>query len=112
MLIKALRLRLPGLISRCVSHRILPFEMGASPHHRIFRDRWQNGVPQGFNQKVQYKLIHDRRALISMSADKVAVRDYVRSKAPLLKLPKLLGVYDSEADVLANVPSGPWVMKG
>ena len=99
MLIKALRLRLPGLISRCVSHRILPFEIGASPHHRVFKNRWQNGVPEGFNQKVQYKLINDRRTLISMSADKVAVRDYVRSKAPSLALPKLLGVYDNEADV-------------
>jgi hypothetical protein len=112
MLFKEICLHWPALVGRCVSHRILPFRIGASPQHRKFRECWRDGIPEKFNEKVQYKLIHDRRKLISMSADKVAVRDYVQAKAPQLRIPKLLGVFDSEEEVVANIPSGPWVMKG
>jgi hypothetical protein len=78
----------------------------------VFQAHWHGGIPVKFNEKVQYKLIYDRRKLISMSADKVSVRDYVQAKTPQLKLPKLLGVFDSESELMANIPPSPWVMKG
>src|SRR5947209_1724802 len=36
--------------------------------------------PVTFNEKVRYKILHDRRPLLVQWADKVAVRDYVESK--------------------------------
>lgn len=112
MLPKVLRYRWPTFIRRCISRRLLPFGAGASSYHRSFRERWRDGVPRTFNEKLQFKLMYDRRKLISVTADKVAVRDYVQEKMPALKLPKLLAVFDNEAELMANVPAGPWVMKG
>ena len=112
LLPKVIRYRWPTFVCRCISRRLLPFGFGAGPTHRKFREGWKGGVPATFNEKVQYKLMNDRRKLISVSADKVAVRDYVQAKAPGLKLPKLLGVFDNEAELMANVPPGPWAMKG
>ena len=112
MLPKVLRYRWPTFIRRCIARRLLPFGVGAAPYHRAFRERWRDGVPRTFNEKLQYKLMYDRRKLIAVTADKVAVRDYVQKKTPELKLPKLLAVFDDEAELMANVPPGPWVMKG
>ncbi len=112
LLPKVIRYRWPTFICRCISRRLLPFGVGAAPTHRKFREGWRGGVPATFNEKVQYKLMYDRRKLISVSADKVAVRDYVQAKAPALKLAKLLAVFDNEAELMAHVPPGPWAMKG
>lgn len=95
----------------CVLRRLLPFSAGAAATYRSFRRRWTGGVPRTFNEKLQYKLMHDRRPLVRVMSDKVAVRDYVRSLLPALRQPRLLGVFHTEADTLSGVPPAPWVMK-
>jgi len=45
--------------------------------------------PRGFNEKVLYKMLHDRRPLLTLFSDKLRVRDYVRRAAPALSFPTL-----------------------
>lgn len=103
--------RLQALQRRFIARGLLPFSLGAARTYRHFRRGWKNGVPRTFNEKLQYKLIHDRRPLVRLFSDKLAVRDYVRSATPSLRLPQLLAVFASTAEVTANVPPLPWVMK-
>lgn len=102
---------LPTMIRWCVAKRALPFSVGAARTHRVFRRGWREGAPTTFSEKLRYKLIHDRRPIIRVFSDKLAVRTYVGSIAPTLRLPHLYGEYSTQADVLANVPPAPWVMK-
>jgi hypothetical protein len=46
-------------------------------------------TPAGFNEKILAKILGDRRPYLTLFADKLRVRDYVRSVAPELGLPKL-----------------------
>lgn len=40
-------------------------------------NRWSTRTPATFNEKVRYKMVHDRRAVLTLFADKVEVRDFV-----------------------------------
>jgi len=45
--------------------------------------------PLGFNEKILTKILGDRRPYLTLFADKLRVRDYVRRAAPALLLPRL-----------------------
>lgn len=62
----------------------------------VRRELVQLGEPVTFNEKVRYKMLKDRRPLLTVFADKVAVRDYVASRVS----PSLL----SELYLVANSP--------
>ncbi len=51
--------------------------------------------PTTFNEKIQWLKLYDRRPLMTILADKLRVRDYVRKKIGARYLIPLLGVYDS-----------------
>lgn len=93
-----------------VSRGLVPFDWGAARSHG---DVAPPGVeaPVTFSQKVRYKMAHDRRPILKIYADKLAVRDYVRALAPDLRQPRLAGVFSTASEAAANVPPGPWVMK-
>lgn len=68
-------------------------------HFRKF-GRWPElEQPAGFNEKIIVKILNDRRSLMTLFADKLRVRDYVRRAAPELKLPTLYW-WASRADTL------------
>jgi hypothetical protein len=46
-------------------------------------------TPAGFNEKILAKILGDRRPYLTLFADKLRVRDYVRRVAPELRLPRL-----------------------
>jgi len=50
--------------------------------------------PTGFNEKILVKILNDRRGYLTLFADKLRVRDYVRRVAPELRLPQLYGWSD------------------
>ena len=60
---------------------------------RLYRaqfGRWPNlDQPVGFNEKILFKILHDRRPFLTLFSDKLRVRDYVRRVAPMLRLPEL-----------------------
>lgn len=51
---------------------------------------WPNlEAPHGFNEKILFKMLHDRRPGLTLFSDKLRVRDYVRKAAPALSFPEL-----------------------
>lgn len=95
-----------------VSRGLLPFSWGGVPLHRSFRRAWRNGGPETFSEKLQYKLMHDRRPIVRTYADKLAVRGYVQGICPDVKLPRLLAQFAEERTLRNAIPPAPWVMKG
>ena len=45
--------------------------------------------PRGFNEKILVEMLSDRRPLLTLFADKLSVRDFVREASPRLHLPTL-----------------------
>jgi len=46
--------------------------------------------PSTFNEKLQYKKLHDRNPLLTIAADKLASKLYVKGKVPEIYIPKTL----------------------
>ncbi|WP_233189154.1 ATP-grasp fold amidoligase family protein [Subtercola sp. Z020] len=68
---------------------------------RLFRTR----RPVTFTEKVQYKMLRDRRPLLVTFADKAAVREYIADRVGEAYLPDAIGVFD-EADALRGLSVG------
>lgn len=113
MFVQRISRRFNAAIRHGVAHGLLPFDWGASRLRVDLREFSQGRRrPTTFTEKVRYKLARDRRPIARLYADKLAVRDYVHSVSRSVRLPRLLGVYDSAAEAAACAPSCPWVMKG
>lgn len=112
MITNALRRHGPPILKWGVAHHLLPFAVGAGGRHRYFQGKWRHGVPTTLNEKIQYKIIHDRRRVVKIYSDKLASRDYVLGLMPGLRLPKILAVFEDTRELMVNLPPGPWVMKG
>lgn len=112
MPLNSLRRGLRFLLKAAVVRGWVPFEWGGRPRLRQFRRRWREGVPTTFNEKMQYKIMHDRRTIARIYADKIAVRDYVRAVCPGVRLPRLLASFKHADELKGRLPPAPWVMKG
>ena len=110
VLVSRINRRFDIIVKDCIARGLLPFDWGAS--RALKKSGHQDlGPARTFSEKVRHKVRHDRRPIIKIYADKIAVRDYVRTICPDLRLPKLLGVHDCEESILTAVPHGAWVMK-
>ena len=75
------------------------------PVHWIKR-RLRTRHPRSFTEKLQYKMIRDRRPLVTTFADKVAVRDYVAGTVGEEYLTDLYAVADDPVNLpWADFPS-------
>ncbi len=62
--------------------------------------RWPDlDRPAGFNEKVLFKILNDRRPYLTLFSDKLRVRDYARRTAPMLLLPALYWWSDRAEDL-------------
>jgi hypothetical protein len=74
----ALRRPLKGVLDDMVAWRLLPFEIRSRLWWRQQQGTWiAHRPPTSFCEKVRWKMLRDRRALLTTFADKVAARDYV-----------------------------------
>jgi hypothetical protein len=55
--------------------------------------------PTTYNEKLAWRILHDRNPLIALTTDKVAVRDYVSAKVGSEILVPIIGVYDRETAI-------------
>lgn len=55
--------------------------------------------PKTFNEKIQWRILKDRKDIYTQLADKYLVRDYVKEKIGEEYLIKLLGVYKRAGDI-------------
>jgi hypothetical protein len=91
----ALRDRPVGRLVRAVRDAVDPaaYALWALATHRSTRR------PATFNQKVRYKMLHDRRPILTLFADKVAVRDYVARTIGADYLPEAYQVATEPAEL-------------
>jgi TupA-like ATPgrasp len=70
--------------------KLLPSWFFVIPRHRHSHGEFPNLIsPSTFNEKLLYRILFDRRAMLTQLADKVAVRSYVTSRLGQQILPKL-----------------------
>jgi hypothetical protein len=103
--------RFESVIKGGVACGVVPFDWGAARNHRAMLAGSCSNPPTSFSEKVRHKLVYDRRPILKIYADKIAVRDYVRAICPAVKLPHLLGTFATADSAVAGTPRGPWAMK-
>ena len=65
------------------------------PYPLFYAKRYlETRQPVTFNEKVRYKMLHDRRPILTTFADKVKVREYVANQVGQECLTECYGVYD------------------
>jgi TupA-like ATPgrasp len=67
--------------------------------------------PQTYNEKIAWRILHDRNPLIVATTDKLAARDYVSSKVGPDLLVPIIGVYRNVADIPWAALPNQFVMK-
>ncbi len=67
--------------------------------------------PQTFNEKIQWLKLYDHNPLMTICADKVAVRDYIKEKIGEEYLVPALGIYDKPEDIDFNKLPNRFVLK-
>jgi len=67
--------------------------------------------PRTFNEKIQYRKLHDRRPLLTLLVDKYGARDYVEEKIGKHVLPKLLFVTENPSDIPFDALPARFVVK-
>ena len=83
----------------------VPFEVRCRLLYWDKRRWWSTRHPVTFSQKLLWKLVHDRRPLLTTFADKVAVRDYVADVAGPEVLTQLYGVFTDPGELdLVQLP--------
>ena len=77
-------------------------------HGRLPRLR----TPLTFNEKINWRIVHDRRPMLTMTCDKQAVKDYAGKVVPnLVRIPETLW-FGTEVAELATLDLPPrWVLK-
>ena len=67
--------------------------------------------PSGFNEKILVKILGDRRAYLTLFADRLRVRDYVRQRTPGVALPRLYWWSDRAASLPFDALPESFVLK-
>ncbi|WP_158041178.1 ATP-grasp fold amidoligase family protein [Kocuria sp. CNJ-770] len=78
----------PALARRAISLIPLPLRRQAFflyRHHRFFS--WR---PRTFSEKVQWRILHDRRDLIAVGGDKISMKEYVAALGLDILIPRTL----------------------
>jgi hypothetical protein len=101
--------QLPRRAARWALDRITPWvpPLGAAYDAFLIR-RWMRHElgyepdlrnPRTYNEKLAWRILHDRNPLIALTSDKLAVRDYVAAKVGTDILVPLHGAYERAADI-------------
>jgi len=70
--------------------------------------------PHGFSEKINWRILHDRRQMLVDFSDKLEMRRLARERVPdpaMMRLPELLWQGDSLEDLPDLQAVGPWVLK-
>ena len=67
--------------------------------------------PKTFNEKIQWRILRDRKDIYTKLADKYLVREYVKEKIGEEYLIKLLGVYEKAEDIDYDKLPNKFVLK-
>jgi hypothetical protein len=99
-------------LRRRVAMRLMPDRTYLSRLYVLkFGGRPDLDHPRGFNEKILTKILGDRRPYLTLFADKLRVRDYVRRTAPALLLPRLYWWSDRADTLPFDELPGAFVLK-
>jgi len=94
----------PHRLAAIWSDPLLALAPRSTSYRRLKREAPEH--PVGFSEKLLYRMAHDRRPLLTVFADKVAVRDYVAARVGTDVLPVTYGIYnDARAIEWARIPT-------
>ncbi len=84
--------------------------------HRRYRRTFGHGVPRGrpalFSDKVNWRILHDRRALLEGTCDKLAMKQYAQSLVPdLVRAPRTLWAGTDVAELARVELPEHWILK-
>ncbi len=95
-----------SLLKRVAFSSGLPFEWRVRVWWRYRQGSWWARQPVTFNDKVRWRVLKDRRPLLTTFADKVAVRQYVADTVGSDLLPKCYAVVADPAELdLGRLPA-------
>lgn len=89
---------------------LLPIPIKRQIHYfRVFK-RLIPRNPQTFLDKVQWRILHDRRPLIAVGGDKLSMKEYAAS-ASSVRIPETLWAGPNISSILDEQWEGDWVFK-
>jgi hypothetical protein len=97
-------------VPRAVLFR-LPLPVKRAVLFREAHGRWPGRPPRTFIDKVNWRVVHDRRPLIGQLGDKLAMKSYAASRCPDLRVPAVLWSGTDVATFAAADPPEKWVLK-
>jgi hypothetical protein len=97
-------------LPRGVVHR-LPLRLKRAVLYREAHGRWPRRRPRTFTEKVNWRVVHDRRPLIGRLGDKLAMRDHAAEVLPSLHIPSLLWSGTDVGALAAAALPERWVLK-
>jgi hypothetical protein len=103
----------PGspLLPRAVVHR-LPLRLKRAVLYREAHGRGPSGrAPRTFTEKVNWRVVNDRRPLIAQLGDKLAMKDYAARVCPGLPIPRVLWSGTDVAGLAGVDLPARWVLK-
>lgn len=100
------RTRLLSSVSRMLPLKLRRELLFLRRHHY-----WLPRQPETFSEKIQWRIIHDRRDLIAVGGDKLRMKEYARQHSAEVLIPETLWVGESLEGILDYDWSCDWVLK-
>lgn len=67
--------------------------------------------PARFSEKINWRIVNDRRNLMKITCDKKAMKDYVTGLGTAVEVPRTIWSGTDLDALLANLPSSKWILK-
>jgi len=91
--------------------RRLPLPIKRAVLFREAHGRWPPRCPRTFVEKVNWRVVHDRRPLIGQLGDKLAMKEHAARVLPALSVPRVLWAGTDLAELAALDLPARWVLK-
>jgi hypothetical protein len=97
-------------IPEAAVHR-LPLPVKRAVLFRRAHGRWPGRPPRTFTEKVNWRVVHDRRPLIGQLGDKLAMKEYALGVVPSVNVPRVLWTGTDVGELTGAALPGRWVLK-